>query len=195
MSPLKGTKTAENLMKAFAGESQARNRYTYYAKIAEKEGFRQIADIFRETAENEREHAKLFYKHLVGEMNGDMVTIEAAYPVALDTTTAKNLESAAAGENEEWTVLYPQFAETAEKEGFPEAARTFKLVSLVEKRHEERYRKLLQNVKENKVFRKDQKVMWKCRECGHVLEGVQPPENCPVCGHAREYYDVFVENY
>jgi rubrerythrin len=194
MKHLKGTRTAENLLKAFAGESQARMRYTFYAKTAGKEGYRQIEEIFLETAENERMHAKLYYKHLVAALNGEAVEIQASYPVALDTTV-KNLEYAAGGEHEEWSSLYPGFADIADEEGFPEVARTFRAISLVEKRHEARYRKLLANVKENKVFCKDKKVLWKCRVCGQVIESDKAPEKCPVCDHPQEYFEVFVENY
>lgn len=194
MKNLKGSKTAENLMKAFAGESQARMRYTYYAKTAGKEGYRQIEEIFLETAENERMHAKLFYKHLVADLNGEPVHIQAAYPVALDTTV-RNLEYAANGENEEWSSLYSGFAATADAEGFPEVARTFRGIATVEKRHEARYRKLLQNVMDKQVFKKERKVLWKCRECGFVFEGTEAPDKCPVCDHPREYFEVFVENY
>lgn len=191
---LKGSKTAGNLLKAFAGESQARNRYTFYAKTAGKEGFRQIEEIFLETAENERMHAKLFYQHLVAELNGEPVEISASYPVAF-ADTRKNLGYAAAGEHEEWSQLYPEFARIAEEEGFPEIAKTFKLVTLVEKRHEQRYRKLLKNVEEDRVFRKDGKVFWKCRKCGHIIESPQAPALCPVCDHRQEYFEVFLENY
>lgn len=194
MKNLKGSKTAENLMKSFAGESQARMRYTYYAKTAGKEGFKQIEAIFLETAENERMHAKLFYKHLVAAMNGEAVDIQAAYPVGLDTTV-KNLEYAADGENEEWSALYPEFARIADEEGFADVARTFRGIATVEKRHETRYRKLLANVKNEKVFKKECKVLWKCRECGFVYEGDEAPENCPVCDHPRGYFEVFTENY
>lgn len=191
---LKGSKTAENLLKAFAGESQARNRYTFYAKTAGGEGFRQIEEIFLETAENERMHAKLFYQHLVAELDGEMVEISASYPVAF-ADTRQNLGYAAAGEHGEWSQLYPEFARIAEEEGFPEIAKTFKQVTLVEKRHEQRYRKLLKNVEENQVFRKDDKVFWKCRKCGHIIESPQAPAKCPVCDHRQEYFEVFLENY
>lgn len=194
MKQLKGSRTAANLLKAFAGESQARMRYTFYAKTAGKEGYRQIEEIFLETAENERLHAKLFYKHLVTAMNGDALEIQAAFPVALDATV-KNLEYAAGGENEEWSTLYPEFARIAEAEGFPEVARTFKGIALVEKRHEARYRKLLENVKDKTVFRKKQKVAWKCRACGMIVESDQAPEKCPVCDHPQEHFEVWVENY
>lgn len=191
---LMGTKTAENLMKAFAGESQARMRYTFYAKTAGKEGYRQIEEIFLETAENERLHAKLFYEHLLKELNGEMQPVSASYPVAWETTE-KNLEYAAAGENEEWSALYPEFACIAEKEGFAEVAKTFRLVALVEKRHEVRYRKLLENIRSGMVFKRDGKVDWKCRKCGHIVEAAQAPERCPVCDHGREYFERFVEDY
>ena len=194
MKKLKGSRTAENLLKAFAGESQARMRYTFYAKTAGKEGYKQIEEFFLETAENERMHAKLFYKHLVAEMNGEPVEIQAAYPVALDSTV-KNLEYAANGENEEWSALYPEFARVADEEGFAAAARTFRAIATVEKRHETRYRKLLENVKNKAVFQKKQKVAWKCRVCGMIVESDQAPEKCPVCDHPREYFEVFVENY
>ena len=194
MKKLKGSRTAENLLKAFAGESQARMRYTFYAKTAGKEGYKQIEEIFLETAENERMHAKLFYKHLVAAMNGEPVEIQAAYPVALDKTE-RNLEFAANGENEEWSALYPEFARVAEEEGFPEVARTFKGVALVEKRHETRYRKLLENVKSCAVFKKPRKVAWKCRVCGLIVESDQAPEKCPVCDHPQENFEVWVENY
>jgi rubrerythrin len=194
MKHLKGSRTAENLLKAFAGESQARMRYTFYAKTAGKEGFKQIEDIFLETAENERMHAKLFYQHLLADLNGEPVTIQAAYPVALDVT-CKNLEYAANGENEEWSALYPEFARVAEEEGFPDVARTFRAIALVEKRHEARYRKLLDNVKNKTVFQKKQKVAWKCRVCGLIVESEKAPEKCPVCDHPQENFEVFVENY
>ena len=194
MKKLKGSRTAENLLKAFAGESQARMRYTFYAKTAGKEGFKQIEEIFLETAENERMHAKLFYKHLVAEMNGEPVAMQASYPVALDTTV-RNLEFAAGGENEEWASLYPEFARVAEEEGFPKVALTFKGVALVEKRHETRYRKLLENVKNGTVFKKKQKVAWKCRVCGMIVESEQAPDKCPVCDHPQEHFEVWTENY
>jgi rubrerythrin len=196
MANLKGTKTAENLLKAFAGESQARNRYTFYASKAKAEGFLQIADIFLETAENEKEHAKLFYKHLVKHLDPNTVQeINAGYPIALSDKTLNNLESAAGGEKEEWTKLYPDFAKIADDEGFPDIARTFKSIALVEERHEARYRKLAENVKNGKVFKKDVKVFWICRNCGEVIESKDAPNKCPVCEHPQEYFQVFVENY
>jgi len=192
----KSSKTAENLMKAFAGESQARTRYTYYASTARKQGFLQISAIFLETAENEKEHAKLFLKQLLAKgLEGEEIEIHAGYPAALSSETLKNLEYAAMGENEEWTQLYPQFAKVAEEEGYPEIAKVFKLVSLVEKRHEERYRKLHENVKNHTVFKKEGKVFWKCLNCGHIVESIEAPEECPVCLHPRSYFELFLENY
>ena len=191
----KNSKTAENLMKAFAGESQARMRYNYYASVARKEGFRQIEEIFMETAENEKEHAKLFMKQLIENgINQEVVEISAGYPVCYaDTLT--NLECAANGENEEWTDLYPTFAKVADEEGFPTVAKTFRNVALVEKRHEDRYRKLWNNVKNHEVFKKDGKVFWKCRNCGHIMECITAPEICPVCKHPQEHFEIWMENY
>lgn len=195
MATLKGSKTAENLMKSFAGESQARMRYTYYASVAIKEGYRQISNIFLETAENEKEHAKLFYKHLLtGGMSEQMQSIQASYPVAYGDTL-HNLKYAATGEKEEWTDLYPSFAATAEKEGFAAVGKTFQLVALVEKRHEERYNKLYDAMKQHKIFVKDGKVFWKCLNCGHIMEASRAPEKCPVCEHPKEYFEIWVENY
>jgi len=193
---LKGTKTAENLMKAFAGESQARNRYTYYASVAKKEGFLQIADLFLETAENEKEHAKVFMKQLLKYgMNEEVVVInDAGYPVAY-SDTLKNLQYAADGEKEEWTSLYKSFAETAKAEGFADIAAVFTNVAKVEERHEARYRKLHDNVKNHTVFKKDGKVFWKCNNCGHIMETLEAPPKCPVCEHGREHFEVWVENY
>jgi rubrerythrin len=194
MTALKGSKTAENLMKAFAGESQAKNRYTFYAKVADKEGYKQIAELFRETAENEEMHAKLYFKHLVNNLGNDAVDINATYPVALGNT-AENLEAAAAGEHEEWTDLYPSFAKVAEEEGFSEIAKTFLGITAVEEKHEIRYNKLLENVKNETVFKKDTKVFWKCRKCGAIFESPVAPGKCPVCDHPQGHFEVFVENY
>lgn len=193
---LKGTKTAENLMKAFAGESQARNRYTYYASVAKKEGYLQISDLFLETAENEKEHAKMFMKQLLKYgMNEEVVVINGAgYPVAY-SDTLKNLQYAADGENEEWTTLYKNFAEIAKTEGFADIAAVFTNIAKVEKRHEERYRKLHDNVQNHTVFKKDGKVFWKCNNCGHIMETLEAPPKCPVCEHGREHFEVWVENY
>ncbi len=189
---MKGTKTAENLMKAFAGESQARNRYMFAAKTAKKEGFEEISAIFKETAENEQEHAKLFLKHLLKHgMEGEGVEITAMYPAAwAKTSTLKNLEYAANGENEEWTELYPEFAKIAEEEGFKDVAVAFKMVALVEKDHEERYRRLHKFVQDNEVFKRDGKVFWKCRNCGYITESMEAPTVCPVCDHPQSYFEV-----
>jgi rubrerythrin len=194
MKSLKGTQTAENLMKAFAGESQARNRYTYYASVAKKEGYVQISNLFLETADNEKEHAKRFFKFLVESINGEMVDINASYPVALGDTKA-NLLAAANGEKEEWTELYPQFAEIAEQEGFAAVSVAFKKIAEVEKRHEARYRELLENIETNRIFKKDTVTQWKCDNCGYIHEGDSAPELCPACLHPQGYFEVFVKTY
>ena len=197
MINLKGTKTLENLMKAVAGESQARNRYTWYASIANKEGFRQIEAIFIETADNEKEHAKRFYKLILEGLRGELpagITINAAYPVA-QGDTYDNLKAAAAGEHEEWTELYPEFADVADSEGFPEAAEAFRMVLKVEERHEKRYNKLAANVSSGKAFKKDQPVSWICRNCGYVHEGSEAPGICPACLHPQAHFQLFVESY
>lgn len=197
MESLKGTKTLENLMKAFAGESQARNRYTYYASAAGKEGYKQIEAIFTETADNEKEHAKRFYKLILEGMQGNLpaaVEINASYPVALGSTF-DNLVAAAAGENEEWTVLYRNFADVAEKEGFPSVAAAFRLIAKVEEKHEIRYRKLAANIENGTVFKKDGKTYWKCRNCGYIHEGEEAPAICPACLHPQAHFEVHVENY
>lgn len=188
---IKGSKTEKNLLKAFVGESQARNRYTYFASAARKEGLEQIADIFIETAENEKEHAKMFFKHLEG---GD-VEITAAYPAGSIKDTKSNLEAAAAGENLEWTTLYADFANTAKEEGFPEVARTFEQISKVEKFHESRYRKLINNLGNAEVFKKKSAVKWHCINCGYVIEGAEAPKECPACKHPQAFYEVLAENY
>jgi rubrerythrin len=195
MTAFKGSKTEENLMKAFAGESQARGRYTYYAEKAEEEGFEQISEIFRETAYNEEMHARLFFNHLVENLGKDAVEINAAtYPVAL-SCTEENLKAAAEGEHEEWTELYPQFAEVAKEEGFPQVAKTFLKITDVEEKHEIRYNKLLENVKAEKVFKKEEKTFWKCRRCGYIVESAIAPPKCPVCSYPQAYFEMFVENY
>ena len=194
MKDLKGTKTAENLMKAFAGESQARTRYTYYSSIARKDGFVQIANIFMETAENEKEHAKRFFKFLVASMNEEMVSINAAYPVAMGNTKL-NLLAAAAGENEEWSELYPQFADVADAEGFPEIATVFRKISEVEKRHEARYRKLAANIDAGLVFKRPEIREWKCNNCGYIHTGPNAPDMCPACAHPQAHFEIFVETY
>ncbi len=188
---LKGSRTEKNLLASFAGESQARNRYTFFASKAKKEGYEQISAIFTETAGNEKEHAELFFKLL----KGGMVEITASYPAGVIGTTAENLKEAAEGEKLEWGTLYPDFAEVAEEEGFKEVANTFRMVAKVEKEHERRYRKLLANVEQGKVFKKDKPIKWKCRNCGHIYEGSEAPERCPVCDHARSYFEVWCENY
>ena len=197
MKNLKGTKTAENLLRAFAGESQARNRYTFYASVANKEGYKQIEAIFLDTADNEKAHAKRFYKLLLEGLKEELPTsveINAAYPVA-QGTTLDNLKAGAAGENEEWTKIYPAFAEVASIEGFPEVAAAFKLISKIEETHEAKYNKLAKNLAEGKVFKKDEKVQWKCRVCGHIHEGDSAPEVCPTCQHPQGYFEMFVPNY
>ena len=178
MSKYTGTKTKANLQAAFAGESQARNKYTYFASVARKEGFEQIAAIFQATADNEKEHAKLWFKELEG--IGD---------------TAANLEAAAAGENFEWTDMYEAFAKTAEEEGFPALAKRFRMVAAIEKRHEERYRALLHNIETAAVFEKSEVKVWECRNCGHIVVGTKAPEVCPVCAHPQSYFEISADNY
>ena len=192
---LKGSKTAENLMKSFAGECQARTRYTYYSSIAKKEGYVQIANIFMETAEQEKEHAKRFFKFLKDELNGEAIEITAGYPVALYNETLKNLEAAAAGEHEEWSTDYPEFARIAREEGFLDVAVAFERIKKKKKRHEMRYRKLLENIKNDTIFKKEQTVLWKCNNCGYIYEGEEAPEVCPACLHPQGYFEVFIENY
>jgi len=191
MKNLKGTKTEKNLLAAFAGESQARNRYTFFVSQARKEGYEQIANLFQETADNEKEHAKVFFKYLQG---GD-AEIVASYPAGVIGTTEQNLLAAAEGEKMEWGTLYPDFAETAEKEGFPDIAMSFRNIAKVESYHEKRYRKLLENIKNKKVFKKDKVVKWKCGNCGYVHEGDEAPKVCPACKHPQSYYELWVENY
>ena len=188
---IKGSKTEQNLLKAFAGESQARNRYTYFASAARKEGFEQIANIFSETAENEKEHAKVFFKHLEG---GD-VEITATYPAGAIKDTKTNLEEAAAGENMEWAVLYQDFSKIARDEGFAEVARSFEQIAKVEKFHEARYRKLINNLANAEVFKKKSPVKWHCINCGYVVEGAEAPKECPACKHPQPFYEVLAENY
>jgi rubrerythrin len=195
MKSLKGSQTAENLMKSFAGECQARTRYTYYSSIAKKEGFVQIANIFMETAEQEKEHAKRFYKFLKEDYIDEPIEINASYPVSFHQETLKNLLAAAAGENEEWTELYPQFADIAEREGYPEVAFIYRRISEVEKRHEARYKKLAENIQAGTVFKKEEGTLWKCINCGYIYEGEEAPAACPACAHPQGYFEVFVENY
>ena len=188
---LKGSKTEKNLLASFAGESQARNRYTYFASVARKAGFEQISAIFLETAENEKEHAKKFFKFL----KGGEVEITASYPAGVIGDTAANLEASASGENIEWTKLYPDAEKVAREEGFSEVADIFKEIAEVEKQHEKRYRKLLKNVKEGTVFKQDNAVEWKCRNCGYIHKGKEAPEKCPACAHPQSFFELFCENY
>jgi len=187
---LKGTRTEQNLLKSFAGESQATNRYEFFSKVAKKEGYEQISRIFQETANQEKEHAKRFFKFL----EGGMVEITAAYPAGLIGTTEENLKAAAEGENEEWTDLYPQFAEIAAEEGFPKIATAFRMIASVEAEHERIYLKLLQNISEDNVFMKDGKVWWKCINCGYVYESKKALEVCPACLHPKSYMQIREEN-
>jgi rubrerythrin len=191
VNSLKGTQTEQNLLKSFAGESQARNRYEFFASIAKKEGYEQIAAIFMETSNQEKEHAKRFFKFL----EGGMTEITAAYPAGIIGTTVENLKAAAEGEHEEWTELYPHFSEVAKEEGFPEIAVAFRMIAKVEAEHERRYLKLLQNISEDKVFVKDGKVWWKCLNCGYVYESVKAMESCPACLHPKSYMQVREDNY
>ena len=188
---IKGSQTEKNLLAAFAGESQARNRYTYFASVAKKAGYEQIAAIFLETSDNEKEHAKRFFRLLEG---GD-VEIVAAYPAGVIGDTSANLKASADGGQFEWTKLYKGFEDVARKEGFAEIADQFKEIAMVEVEHEKRYRKLLKNVKEKTVFKKEKVVKWKCRNCGRVYEGMEAPEKCPTCAHPQAYYELIAENY
>lgn len=188
---IKGTKTEQNLLKAFAGESQARGRYVYFASIAKKEGYRQIAAVFEETAEQEKEHAKRFFSFL----EGGMVEITASYPAGIFGTTAQNLAAAAAGENEEWTELYPEFAQIAKDEGFPQVATAFRMIAKVEEEHEARYRTLLARVEAEKVFEREEEIEWQCRNCGYVHKGKKALENCPACIHPKEHFEPKKNNY
>jgi len=191
---LKGSETEKNLLKAFAGESQARNRYTYFASEARKEGYEQIKGIFEETADNEKEHAKVFFQYLQ-EINGSLVEITAEYPAGKIGKTEENLLEAAAGEKSEWGKIYPEFSKIARKEGFNDIAESFKQIAEVEEKHEARYRKLLDNIKKGIVFKRDKVVKWKCRNCGYVHEGKDAPKICPACKHPQAFYELFVENY
>jgi rubrerythrin len=187
----KGSKTEKNLLGAFAGESQARNRYTFFASQARKDGYVQIADIFEETANQEKEHAKRFFKLLQG---GD-VEISAAFPAGIIGTTAENLSAAAAGEKHEWTELYPEFAEVARQEGFPNIAAIFDAIIVAEKQHEKRYCDLLGNVQSGTVFKKDKPVVWRCRNCGYLHEGPAAPATCPACAHPQAHFELLAENW
>ena len=188
---IKGTKTEQNLLKSFAGESQARNRYTFFASKARKDGFEQIAAFFEETAAQEKEHAKLFFKFL----EGGMVEITATFPAGVIGTTAENLLASADGEHEEWDLLYPEFARIAAEEGFPQIAKAFELVATVEKRHEERYRQLLQNIEKDEVFNRSDKKDWACRNCGYLYYGEKALEKCPCCDHPKAYFELKADNF
>lgn len=191
MASVKGTKTEQNLLKSFAGESQARMRYNYFASVAKKEGFEQISALFTETADNEKEHAKVFFKYL----EGGPVEITAMYPAGVIGTTAQNLLAAAEGELEEWSELYPEFADVADSEGFAAIAESWRQIAKVEAYHERRYRKLLENVENKTVFARETVIRWKCRNCGYVHEGGSAPEECPACHHAQAHFELWVENY
>ena len=188
---IKGTRTEQNLLKSFAGESKARSRYTFFASVAKKEGYEQIAGVFMETAEQEKEHAKRFFKFL----EGGMVEITAAYPAGVIGTTAENLAAAATGENEEWADLYPAFADIAEEEGFKTIAVAFRMIAKVEAEHEKRYRKLLSNIETGTVFEKAEAILWQCRNCGFVIESKKAPQKCPACEHPQAYFEPMKQNY
>jgi rubrerythrin len=191
MASLKGTKTEKNLLTAFAGESQARNRYTYYSSAAKKEGYVQISLIFTETAEQEKEHAKRLFKFLEG---GDLV-IEAAFPAGLIGTTSENLKAAAGGEDHEWQEMYPEFAKTAREEGFSAIAAVFEAIAVAEKQHAKRYYKLKENLDSGKVFKKDTASVWRCLNCGYIYEGAAAPQACPACAHPQSYFELLGENW
>ena len=191
MKSIKGTMTEQNLLKAFAGESQARNRYTFFASVAKKEGYEQIAGVFMETAEQEKEHAKRFFKYL----EGGPLTITASYPAGIIGTTTENLLAAAEGEHEEWDVLYAEFGDVAEKEGFPEIANTFRQIAKVEAEHEKRYLKLLSRITDGNFFVRDNEIWWQCRNCGYVLKAKEAPLKCPACAHPQSYFEPKKENY
>ncbi|HJC79383.1 MAG TPA: rubrerythrin family protein [Candidatus Alistipes merdipullorum] len=191
MKSIKGTMTEQNLLKAFAGESQARNRYTFFASVAKKEGYEQIAGVFMETAEQEKEHAKRFFKYL----EGGPLTITASYPAGIIGTTTENLLAAAEGEHEEWDVLYAEFGDVAEKEGFPEIANTFRQIAKVEAEHEKRYLKLLSRITDGNFFVRDNEIWWQCRNCGYVIKAKEAPLKCPACAHPQSYFEPKKENY
>ncbi len=191
MASIKNTQTEKNLLTAFAGESQARNRYTFFASAAKKAGYEQISAIFIETADNEKEHAERLFKFL----EGGEVEITGSFPAGIIGDTVSNLEASADGENHEHTIMYPEFADVAEKEGFPEIAEVFRNIAVAEKAHEERYRALIENIKNDVVFKRDNVVKWKCRNCGYIHEGTEAPEECPACAHARAYFELWTRNY
>ena len=186
MKSVKGTQTEKNLLTSFAGESQARNRYTFFASAAKKEGYEQISAIFTETAEQEKEHAKRMFKYL----EGGTVEITASFPAGVIGKTIDNLKAAAAGENEEWTEAYPHFAEVADAEGFPEIAEMYRRIAIAEKGHEERYRAFIKNIEEGTVFAKEEETVWQCRNCGYIHVGKEAPESCPACNHPQAYFEV-----
>ena len=191
MNSIKGTETEKNLLKAFAGESQAKNRYTFFAEKAKKEGYEQIAAFFMETALQEEQHAKIFFDFL----EGGMIEVTASYPAGIIGTTAENLIACANGENEEWTELYPRYEEIARKEGFTKIATAFKLIAQIEAEHEKRFLKLLRNIEEDKVFKRDEEIEWVCRKCGHVHRGKKALNNCPVCNHPMAFFEIKSDNY
>lgn len=191
---LKGTKTCENLMKSFVNESQASIRYGYYASQAKKDGYVQIQNIFLETSQNEKQHAKRFYKFLKDELDGETIEVSGTYPVALQDTLA-NLKAAAEGENEEWTNIYPEFAKIAKEEGFNEIAAVFTHIGEVEEAHYNRYKKLIENIEAGKVFKRGDVYIWKCLNCGFLYEGKEAPKKCPACDHPQAHFEIFVENY
>ena len=191
MKSLKGTKTETNILVAFAGESQERNRYTFFASQAKKEGFVQIANIFAETADNEKEHAKRLFKFL----EGGEVEVTGGFPAGKIGTTVENLKGSAAGENHEWSSMYPEFAKTAEEEGFPEIAAVMKAIAVAEKQHEKRYLTLAGNIEKDRVFKKEKTVRWRCSNCGYIHEGPEPPNECPACAHPKAYYELLGENW
>lgn len=191
MKSLKGSQTEKNVLTSFAGESQARNRYTYFASKAREEGYMQIADVFTETADQEREHAKRFFSFL----EGGEATVATSFPSGVIATTAENLEAAASGENHEWTSMYPGFAKTARDEGFDMVAKAFEAVAVAEKQHERRYQGLRKNVVEKRVFKRDSRVVWRCRNCGYLFEGEEAPKVCPACLHPQAYFELLAENW
>ncbi|MBU0686250.1 MAG: rubrerythrin family protein [Candidatus Margulisbacteria bacterium] len=191
MKSLKGTKTENNLLKAFAGESQARNRYTYFASKAKKEGYEQISAIFTETAENEKEHAKRFFNFL----EGGLVEIQASFPAGVVGSTAENLKAGAGGENEEYSILYPTFAKEADAEGFKEIADVFRAVSIAEKQHEKRYLDLMANIEKGRVFKREKNTKWRCRNCGYIHTGAEALDKCPACNHPQAYFELLGENW
>lgn len=191
MESLKGTKTEKNILTAFAGESQARNRYTYFSSKAKKEGYVQISNIFQETADNEKEHAKRLFKFL----EGGEVEISASFPAGVIGSTAENLKASAAGENYEHTTMYPEFARIAEEEGFSEVAEVMMAIAVAEKQHEKRYLDLLENIEKDRVFKRDNPVKWKCNNCGYIYEGEEAPEECPACAHPQEHFELLGENW